>query len=418
MKKIDDSLWLIEKRKVSELIKNDRNPRIINKETLKGVRESLKRNGYIDKIVINNKNKILSGHARQIILSEQDPEMEIDVIVAQRDLTPEEEDNVLLGMNTQGGKWNMDDLGLKFDPLTLEAFDIEFNQIEPEKEVEEDTPPEVDDQNPPKTKLGDVWILGEHRVMCGDSTSVTDVEKLMGGQKADMVFTDPPYNVNVTSRSKKNGNNIIKNDNMSEEDFDIFIYNCFLILSKFSKDSSPFYIWHNHHCQVLFEKNLIKNDFIIKSQIIWTKDIPSYTPILYRQQHEICFYCSKKNQDIKTEIGKDSTIWNVPSIQSANSSDEYGKKWFSGGSKNLNLHVTQKPVLLPSKALKNSTIVGDLVLDLFGGSGSTLIACEQLNRKCFMMELDPKYVDVIVKRWQNLTGKTAYLESTNQPFGE
>lgn len=181
MKKIDDSLWLIEKRKVSDLIKNDRNPRIINKETLKGVRESLKRNGYIDKIVINNQNKILSGHARQIILNEQDPEMEIEVIVAQRDLTPEEEDNVLLGMNTQGGKWNMDDLGIKFDPLVLEAFDIEFNKTEPEKEVEEDEAPEVDDKNPPKSKLGDVWILGEHRVMCGDSTDSDTVRSLLGG---------------------------------------------------------------------------------------------------------------------------------------------------------------------------------------------------------------------------------------------
>jgi len=224
----------------------------------------------------------------------------------------------------------------------------------------------------------------------------------MDGSKADMVFTDPPYNVNAQSRSKKRGLDTIKNDNMFEEDFVGFMYLVFNNLFLFSKEDCASYVWHNHKCQLIFEGQLIENNYEIKSQIIWVKDIPSYSNNLFRQQHEIAFYCCKKGNDIQLEDGKDSTIWNIPSVQSAKSFDEYGQSWFKGGSDNLNLHVTQKPIQLPTKALNFNSKVNDLILDLFLGSGSTMVASHQLKRKCYGMELDPKYCQVIVDRMLKL----------------
>ena len=239
-------------------------------------------------------------------------------------------------------------------------------------------------------------------MLCGDSTDSDQVAKLMNGEKADMVFTDPPYNVNAQSRSKKRGLSTIKNDNMFEDDFIGFMYLIFKNLFDYSKENSATYVWHNHKCQSVFEEQLIKNNYEIKSQIIWVKDIPSYSNNLFRQQHEIAFYCSKKGNDILLEDGKDSTIWNIPSVQSAKSFDEFGQSWFKGGSENLNLHVTQKPIQLPLKALQFNSKQSDLVLDLFLGSGSTMVASHQLKRKCYGMELDPKYCQVIIDRMKKL----------------
>lgn len=194
----------------------------------------------------------------------------------------------------------------------------------------------------------------------------------------------------------------------------------------YSKDEAPAYIWHNYKCQYIFEKCLKENGYDIKNQIIWVKDIPAYSTNLYRQKHENCFegrkkgkvytikqeksecfYCNKNSYKVNIENGTDTTVWNIPSIQSAKSVDEFGRTWFKGGSRALNLHVTQKPIALCAKAIRNNMLKGDIVLDLFGGSGSTLIACEQLGRRCYTMELDPHYVDVIIERWENYTGKKA-----------
>jgi len=239
-------------------------------------------------------------------------------------------------------------------------------------------------------------------LLCGDSTCSDTVAKLMNGEKADMVFTDPPYNVNAQSRSKKRGLDTIKNDNLFEDDFIGFIYLAFKNISEYSKNGCAFYIWHNHKCQSIFETQLLENGFEIKSQIIWVKDIPSYSTNIFRQQHEIAFYCLRNNEDVKTELGKDSTIWNVPSVQSAKSFDEFGQSWFKGGSANLNLHVTQKPIQLPTRALQFHSNKNDIILDLFLGSGSTMVAAHQLKRKCYGMELDPKYCQVIVDRMMKL----------------
>ena len=217
--------------------------------------------------------------------------------------------------------------------------------------------------------------IHSHRLMCGDSTSIDDVNKLMNNQKADMVFTDPPYNVAFNGRS---GNfDVIKNDDLNESEFEDFI-NATINTIKYI-NAPIYYIWCNWKFYGILQGKL---DY--KSCIVWAKNVFGLGNG-YRHQHEFCLF----NGTIDEEIKNESDLWEI--------------------AKDTNyVHPTQKPIALCGRALKNHKNVKN-VLDLFGGSGSTLIACEQLNRKCYMMELDPKYVDVIIKRWEEFTGEKAVL---------
>ena len=386
--------------KITDVKLNPNNPRLIKDDKFTKLVQSIKDFPEmldIRPIVVNSDMVILGGNMRFKACKEVGLK-EVPVIVADS-LTQEQQREFLIKDNVSGGEWDWDLLANEWDSQHLEEWGLDIPNFVPDQvlEAEEDdfdgTPPEQ-----PITVLGDLYEIGEHRLLCGDSTDSDQVAKLMNGSKADMVFTDPPYNVNAQSRSKKRGLDTIKNDNMFNEDFVGFMYLVFNNLFLFSKDECASYVWHNHKCQSIFEEQLIENNYEIKSQIIWVKDIPSYSNNIFRQQHEIAFYCSKKGNDILLEDGKDSTIWNIPSVQSAKSFDEFGQSWFKGGSENLNLHVTQKPIQLPTKALNFNSKANDLILDLFLGSGSTMVASHQLKRKCYGMELDPKYCDVIVKR--------------------
>jgi len=405
--------------KISEIKPNPNNPRLIKDDKFKKLCQSLKdfpEMLELRPIVVNKDMIILGGNMRYKAAKEIGLK-EIPVTIA--DLTEDQQREFLIKDNTSGGEWDWEVLANEWNSEELEAWGLDVPSFEVDEvlEANEDdfnaTPPEI-----PITVLGDLYEIGEHRLLCGDSTCSDTVAKLMNGNKADMVFTDPPYNVNAQSRSKKRGLDTIKNDNMFEEDFIGFMYLVFNNLFLFSKDDCASYVWHNHKCQSIFEEQLIENNYEIKSQIIWVKDIPSYSNNIFRQQHEIAFYCSKKGNDILLEDGKDSTIWNIPSVQSAKSFDEFGQSWFKGGSENLNLHVTQKPIQLPTKALNFNSKANDLILDLFLGSGSTMVASHQLKRKCYGMELDPKYCDVIVKRMikldDTLTVKRNGVDVTNE----
>jgi DNA modification methylase len=394
------------KLNIKEIKLNSHNPRDITPEQFAKLKKSLQEFPQMldtRPLVIDENNVVLGGNMRLRVL--QDLGFE-DVPVKQViGWTEEQKKEFIIKDNLSYGMWDWEMLANEWDAEQLEDWGLEIEGWKEEKlEAQEDNF-EVPDEIQTDIQLGDIIEIGEHRLMCGDSTDDKHVEKLMNGQKADMVFTDPPYNVNVQSRSKKRGLDTIKNDNMFEEDFIGFMYLVFNNLFLFSKDDCASYVWHNHKCQSIFEEQLIENNYEIKSQIIWVKDIPSYSNNIFRQQHEIAFYCSKKGNDILLEDGKDSTIWNIPSVQSAKSLDEFGQSWFKGGSENLNLHVTQKPIQLPTKALNFNSRANDVILDLFLGSGSTMVACHQLNRKCYGMELDPKYCQVIVDRMIKLDPK-------------
>ena len=195
--KFDDGTWKHEIRKISDLHPNPDNPRTITKETLKGLKKSMEKNGYTHRIIIDSHNMILSGHARWLVFKEKDPNAEIEVLAAQRELTEDEIKNAVIGHNVDGGEWNIEDLQMKFDPIMLKEYGLEVDKVEDydTKEVEEvETPEEV----PTRVKQGEIWQLGDHRLICGDSTKEEDVVALLDGNKADLLLTDPPYNMNYT----------------------------------------------------------------------------------------------------------------------------------------------------------------------------------------------------------------------------
>lgn len=375
------------------------------KKQIEQVANSIKEFGMNQPIVVDKNGVIIVGHGRYEALKLLKWEIK-DEWVKVVDLTEEQAKAYRLADNKLNeSEWDMnlvvEELKTLSEPmLDLTGFDKDLI-IEPEDR--DDEVPSVPDE--PQSKLGDLYELGGHRVLCGDSTSIDDVERLMNGNKADMVFTDPPYNVDATSRSKKRGIDKIKNDNMEDDEFQTFCSNFMTSFVSFSKEGSAYYFWHNHHCQNEFEKAINNVGLKIRNQIVWAKDIPSYSNNEYRQKHELCFYCHSSKIDRPEYYGqKDSSVWEIPSVQSAKSVGDDGSTWFKGGSNSLNLHVTQKPIALPEKAIKGSSKQEDVVLDLFLGSGSTLIASQKTGRICYGMELDPKYVDVIVQRYVDYTG--------------
>jgi DNA modification methylase len=268
-----------------------------------------------------------------------------------------------------------------FSEEELEAMLQEATQIE-DGLTDEDAVPELAAE--PVTVLGDVWLLGKHRLMCGDSTSIDAVDKLMDGEKVDMIFTDPPYNVAFNGRSGKH--DVIKNDNMEEAAFDEFIGD---VLQTIKSINAPaYYIWCNWKFYATLQRELE-----YKCCIVWAKNVFGMGTN-YRHQHEFCLF----NGSIDDHIKNESDLWEVKRDTNY-------------------VHPTQKPVALSERALKNHTKSKN-ILDLFGGSGSTLLGCEKMKRNAFLMELDPKYCDVIVKRWQDFTGKKATHADTGKTFAE
>lgn len=252
--------------------------------------------------------------------------------------------------------------------------------------VDEDQVPELVDD--PVTVLGDVWLLGNHRLMCGDSTSIDAVERLMDGQKADMVFTDPPYGVDYKG--------INNDDRTGLEDL---LRGSFSSYMATSKSGASCYVFHSDKCADIFHQ-VFREFFHFSSMIIWAKNSLTLSRTDYQSQHEPCLYGWLKN-GTHAFYGdrKQCSVWH------------FNKESVKG-------HTTPKPVELIEKALSNSSKGDDIVTDFFGGSGSTLIACEKTKRICRMIELDPKYCDVIIKRWQDFTGKSATLESSGKTYNE
>lgn len=351
-----------------------KNPRK-NEEAIPYVMESIKQFGFKNPVILDKDNVIVAGHTR-IESAKRLGITEIPCIYAD-DLTDEQIKAFRLADNKVGeiAEWDIDLLDTELDDiLNIDMTDFGFDldlEDEEEKEIIEDEIPEVPEE--PKAKLGDIYQLGNHRLMCGDSTKEEDVAKLMNGVKADMVFTDPPYNVQFNGRSGKF--EVIENDDLSNEDFNTFIGQTIDLIKKLNPPI--YYIWCNWKFYGILQEKL---EF--KNCIVWAKNVFGLGKG-YRHQHEFCLFNGMVDDDIKNE----SDLWEV--------------------AKDSNyVHPTQKPVALCGRALKNHKKVVN-VLDLFGGSGSTLIACEQLNRKCYMMELDPHYIDVIIQRWENFTGEKA-----------
>jgi DNA modification methylase len=392
----------ITQKKVDSLIPYINNSRTHSDEQVAQIAGSIKEFGWTNPILVDGANGIIAGHGR-LLAARKLGYKEVPTIEL-ADLTETQKKAYIIADNrlALNAGWDNELLTIELNDLLADGFALELLGFDPkelnallEPEViegltDEDAVPDVPDE--PTTKLGDIYQLGNHRLMCGDSTSIDAVDKLMDGQKADMVFTDPPYGVSYTGGAKKWDG--IKNDSLQNEnlvDFLNSVFNC-AVLS--TKDSAPWYVWHASNTSADFYQALQQVGKKPSAQIIWVKNIMAGGFGDYRGKHEPCIYCSGgKNA---WHGGRDQhTIWNVDKERNYQ-------------------HPTQKPVALAEKAFGNSSKSGDIIIDLFGGSGSTLIACEKQNRHARLMELDPKYCDVIVKRWEDFTGKKAVLllEST------
>jgi len=379
----------VKKIDINKLQPASYNPRQISTKQYKDLKESVNRFGIVDPIIVNkNGNVVIGGHQRLKVCKDL-KHTEIDCVVL--DLTKEEERELNIRLNKSGGEFDMDILANEFDVEELKDWgfkDIDFGfNIDKivEGNTEDDHIPEVKES---RVKLGDVWELGKHRLMCGDSTKESDVEKLMNGEKADMVFTDPPYGVNYTGGLKDGENGLEQNNRqgIKNDDVDLY-YKAVSIANKFSNgvvfmfyaDTVPFGLY----------RGIEDVNGEIVALIIWKKR-GGYGALgaSYKQNHEPCLIWKPKGA--KTNfIGSttENRVWEI---------DKEGVN---------KLHPTQKPIELCVRAIKNHQ--AEIVLDLFLGSGSALIACEKTNRICYGMELDTKYCDVIIERWEQFTGQKA-----------
>lgn len=369
------------KLKIEQIKPYAKNPRK-NDGAVSAVAESIKQCGYCSPIIIDENNVILCGHTRLKALTQLGYK-EVEC-VRKEGMTEEQKQKyrILDNKTAEIAEWDLDLLEQELKDLDFGDFDFGFDiaAFKEPQEIIEDEPPEVDEENEPITQLGDIWQLGEHRLMCGDSTDAGTVARLMDGGKADMIFTDPPYGYEYQSnmRIKSKKFDVLKNDDKILEFMPaikdickgfIFICTTWKVLDKWLP---------------LFNKY-----YDLSNMIIWDKGGGGIGDLehTFSTDYEIIL-CS--NNGAKITGKRIGSVWNVPK----DNANDY-------------VHATQKPVKLSAIAIENTTNKNGVVLDIFGGSGSTLIACEQLNRKCYCMELDPKYCDVIVKRWETLTGGKA-----------
>jgi DNA modification methylase len=377
----------IKQVKVEALIPYAKNSRTHDDAQVAQIAASIKEFGWTNPILVDGEHGIIAGHGR--LMAARKLGMTEVPVIELKDLTATQKKAYIIADNrlALNAGWDNNLLTIELNELLEDKFSLELlgfdadelnallNPIEvTDGLTDEDEVPEPPPE--PITKLGDVWILGNHRLMCGDSTSIDAVDKLMEGQRSDMVFTDPPYNVAFNGRSGKF--DVIKNDNLPEEQFAEFIKD-WLQTFNINKPNS-YYIC----CNWAFY-GLLQLELKPKACIVWAKNVFGLGKG-YRHQHEFILFDGLVDPDVKNE----TDLWQIAK------DSKY-------------VHPTQKPVALSERAIKNSTKPNNIVLDYFGGSGSTLIGCEKTGRKARVMELDPIYCDVIVKRWENFTGKQAVL---------
>ena len=368
------------------------------------IKKSIQMYGNNDPIAVWGKdNVIVEGHGRFIALTELGYD-EVEVIHLDH-LTDQQRRQYMLIHNqtTMNSGWDDDLLRIELDDIDIDMTDFGFDLDE-----EDDEPIEVQEDDVPekaksRCKLGDLWILGNHRLICGDSTDVTVIDRLMDGVKADCVFTDPPYNVAVGSKNRilneqdggcRNETEIAGDKGMTDAEIGEQLWRpAFQNMADHAKDDCSIYVTMPQGGTHMMMMMMADACWQVKHELMWLKNQPTFSMgrLDYDYKHEPIMYGWKKTHNFYGKGKFTKSVWEIDKPRESK------------------LHPTMKPIELIANALENSTKENDCVLDVFGGSGSTLIACEQLNRKCYMCELDPHYIDVIINRWEQFTGEKAVL---------
>lgn len=423
-------------RSLSELHELPGNPRTIKKDQFEKLKKSLTDNAdYFE--------------ARPIILSDRTGELviiagnqrykaakaigltEVPTILLEG-LSEEREREIVIRDNVENGDWDMDALANEWNAQDLLDWGVDLPELQNITEIVEDEAPEAQPDEEPMTKLGQIWQLGNHRLMVGDSTKADQVAALMDGEKADLLVTDPPYNVaygqygsatEARALHRRTDRATIINDKFDDESaFREFLAASYESANESMRAGASFYIWHASQQSRPFLDAMRESEWELRQIIIWVKNSLCLGRQDYQWQHEPCLYGWKSGaghyfRDIRTE----TTVFD-----DEKPIDELSNKELKELVRNYRQviptsiirenkpskseeHPTMKPVKLIARLVANSSREGEAVLDIFGGSGTTMIACEQLGRSCYMMELDPHYADVIIERWQNFTGQTAKL---------
>jgi site-specific DNA-methyltransferase (adenine-specific) len=371
------------KTQIGKIKKNPDNPRIIKDVKFKKLVQSIKDfPAMLEKrpIVVDENMVVLGGNMRLKACKEAGlKEVWIDQA---KDWTEEQKREFIIKDNSGFGEWDWDILANEWDVEQLNDWGLDLPPMfdEPEVEAEEDYYEEPDNLKV-DVVLGDLIEIGEHRLLCGDSTASDQVAKLMNGEKADMAHTDPPYNINYEGGSKKRDK--IANDKL--DDFPQFLYDAYITLSTALKKGGAIYVWHASTETHNFIQQFLNAGFLFKSYIVWNKNNSTFGRSDYHWKHEPCIY-GWLDGGSHNWYGnrKQTTVWDM---DRPSRSDE---------------HPTMKPIHLCTKPIENSSKVGDVIIDTFLGSGSTMVAAHQLKRKCYGMELDPKYCQVIIDRMRKL----------------
>ncbi len=405
----------IEYLPTEELIPYENNPRH-NDEAVEYVANSIKDFGFKVPIVIDANNVIVSGHTR--LKAAKRLGIEKLPCIRADDLTEEQIKAFRLADNKVGeiATWDTDKLMQELADIAIDMEAFGFGDItEPEIEIPEDDFDIKEDEKPePETGKGEIYRLGDHILMCGDSTSVADVAALMDGQLADCVITDPPYNVAYEGGTEDAMT--IENDNLEAGEFAEFLGAAFANMANWLKPGGAFYVWYASRNHIAFEEALNENGLEVREQLIWVKNSFVLGRQDYQWMHEPCMYGWKAGEGHYFVYDRTQpTAIEYPEDLDKLSREELLRLLKETPSTVIHenkppvndIHPTMKPLKLIGKLVRNSTQPGDTVLDLFGGGGSTLIACEELGRKCRMMELDPVYADAIIHRWEEYTGKKA-----------
>lgn len=395
---------------IQELVPYVNNARTHSAAQITKLRSSLREFGFVNPIIVDRDYSVIAGHGR-LIAAKEEGFSEVPCVFVDY-LTEAQKKAYIIADNryAEDAGWDEELLRLEIESLQGMEFNVELLGFEPaelnklltndEDIQEDDFDVDAELQKPALTKTGDVWLLGKHRLVCGDSTKPETYKVLMDGKKANLVVTDPPYNVNYEGSAGK-----IKNDNMGNEAFYTFLFDAFKSMEEVMAQDASIYVFHADTEGLNFRKAFADAGFYLSGTCIWKKQSLVLGRSPYQWQHEpVLFGWKKKGKHMWYSDRKQSTIW------------EYDKPKKNGD------HPTMKPIALIANPITNSSMTGCIVLDPFGGSGSTLIACEQTDRICHTIELDEKFCDVIVKRFIEQVGSDEHVfllrDGSNKAYGE